>query len=119
MELRRCRRAISAHIEQVADCDSNLFIAENIIGEVLGNVHRYAPGPFCAEVHWLNGSPRFSVHDGGPCFDPAGVSCPRPEDSTAENGRGLAIIKSVGGKIEIERGNHGGCRVSVERGFPI
>jgi anti-sigma regulatory factor (Ser/Thr protein kinase) len=113
-ELRLCRAAIAAHFAEITDAAADLHVAEQIVGELLGNVQRYAPGPFCVEVHWSDGAPHLSVHDCGPCFDLSRVSSPDPASWEAERGRGLAIIQAVGGKVQTHRARHGGCRVSVE-----
>jgi anti-sigma regulatory factor (Ser/Thr protein kinase) len=109
-----CRAAIAAYFAEITDATEERELTELIVGEVLANVHRYAPGPYCAEVHWSDSAPHFSVHDSGPCFDPSGVPVTPSANWENERGRGLAIIKAIGGAIHVHRGRHGGCRVSVK-----
>ncbi len=112
-ELRRLRATISAHVSAVAEAQSDVLAVEQIVGELIGNVQRYAPGPFCTELHWSDDSLQVSVHDPGPCFVPDRVSVTNPADWEAERGRGIAIIKALGGTIETHRAGDKGCRVSV------
>ena len=55
-ELRLIRTAIRAHVRDVAEAESDAHVVEQIAGELIGNVQRYAPGPFCAEAHWVDDS---------------------------------------------------------------
>ncbi len=70
-ELRHVRAAIRAHVADVAEAPSDVQVVEQIVGELIGNVQRYAPGPFCTELHWTDDSLQVTVHDPGPCFYPS------------------------------------------------
>ncbi len=88
-ELRRLRTAIRTHVAGGAESENGVHVVEQIVGELIGNVQRYAPGPFCTEVHWSDDALHLSVHDPGPCFVPDGVNETSPADWQAERGRGL------------------------------
>ncbi len=112
-ELRRLRAAIRTHVGDVAEAESDAQVVEQIVGELIGNVQRYAPGPFCAEAHWDGDSLELTVHDPGPCFVPDRVNTTGTAEWEAERGRGLAIIKALGGTVETHREDDKGCRVTV------
>jgi anti-sigma regulatory factor (Ser/Thr protein kinase) len=117
-ELRRLRTAIRADVAAGAESENSAHVVELIVGELIGNVQRYAPGPFCTELHWSDDSLHLSVHDPGPCFVPDGVNVTEPTDWEAERGRGLAIIKALGGTVHTHREDDKGCRVDVDLRLP-
>lgn len=112
-ELREVRRSLRNHVARVTQASAHADTVEQIAGELIGNVQRYAPGPFCVEAHWEGDSLRLTVHDAGPCFDVAQVGAADPEAWEAEHGRGIAIVKALGGSVEAHLGADGGCLVSV------
>lgn len=112
-DVRRCRHAIAAYFAEVTDAGSDRDLAEHIVGELLGNVTRYAPGPFCAELNWVGDTPHLTVHDSGPCFHLGGPNQAALADWEAEHGRGLALIRAAGGIIHTNRPQGTGCRVTV------
>lgn len=112
-ELRRLRTAIGTHVADIAQTNNDVAVVEQIVGELIGNVQRYAPGPFCTEVHWSGDSLHLAVHDPGPCFAPDSVAVTEPADWEAERGRGIAIIKALGGTVTTHREDDKGCRVEV------
>jgi anti-sigma regulatory factor (Ser/Thr protein kinase) len=112
-KLRKLRSAIGSHVADIARVEDDVHVVEQIMGELIGNVQRYAPGPFCAEAHWVDDSLQLAVHDPGPCFVPDGVSVTGPADWEAERGRGIAIIKALGGRVVTHREDDKGCRVEV------
>lgn len=112
-ELRGVRTAIGTHIAGIAQSESGAPVVEQIVGELIGNVQRYAPGPFCTEVHWSGDSLHLAVHDPGPCFVPDDVNATGPVDWEAERGRGIAIIRALGGTVVTHREDDKGCRVEV------
>lgn len=113
LSLRTCREAISTHFSQTADGEEYVETADQIIGELLGNVCRHAPGPFCVELHRDDRTLEISVHDSGHCFDTSGVPPVDEIQWEDERGRGLAIVAALGGKIEAHEEPRGGCRVAV------
>lgn len=110
-DLRRYRRSIVAHVCAFASSDLDVCALEQIVGELLSNVYRYTPGVFCAETWWDDhGGVTLVVHDRGTCFDPEQAF---DADVSSEHGRGLAIIRALGGTIDVVPAEHGGCTVSV------
>src|ERR1700676_3733002 len=85
-QLRKCRAAIVAHFAEISHSEADLEVAE-IVGELLGNVHRYAPARFAPKCTGRIGARTFP-HDCGPCFDPSDISSTDPADWDAERGRG-------------------------------
>ncbi len=107
------RAAMRCHFAHMAESADEVHVVEQILGELLSNVQRYAPGPFCAELHALNDTLHFSIHDCGPGFDTNDMGCIMTANEEAERGRGIAIIKASGGTIQSTSAVDGGCRVSV------
>jgi anti-sigma regulatory factor (Ser/Thr protein kinase) len=70
----------------------DVFVAELVFGELLGNVVRYAPGPIEVFVDWNGPAPVLHVCDQGAGFF---YSPHLPKDPFAENGRGLFIVASM------------------------
>lgn len=72
--------------------------AELVIGELLGNVARHSPGPFCAEILWdPDRHPVIAVHDGGRCFEFDDNDAAR----YAESGRGLTIVQKLVEEVDV------------------
>lgn len=94
---------------QSAGCDADFIDkAELILGELLGNVVRHAPGP--VEISVDSGDEAMILHviDSGP---PIGEPRHRlPDDVLSERGRGLFIVEQLATAVHIERvlnrGNH-------------
>lgn len=105
------RKEISEHLAPVCRPDTRPN-AELVVGELLANVYRHAPGPFCVEVHCDDQNARLSVHDSGDCFDCRFDAAP-PPNQLVESGRGMAIIAAAGVQVDVLRGASGGCCVTV------
>jgi anti-sigma regulatory factor (Ser/Thr protein kinase) len=93
-------RAAGAHGEDV-------YAAELVFGELIGNALRYAPGPVEIFVDWNGPAPVLHVRDRGPGF----AYAPRlPRDLFSENGRGLYIVASLTDDCNVtrmaKRGSH-------------
>lgn len=87
-----------------------LWEAELVVGELLGNVARYSPGPFCADITWLSdGHPAVTVHDNGQCFRPRDSALRRRQ--LEERGRGLQIVKSLALEVDVKASAPRGCEV--------
>jgi anti-sigma regulatory factor (Ser/Thr protein kinase) len=102
------RRAIVAELSRTTKGD--LFAAEIIVGELISNVARYTPGPFRAELDWGTERPTIVMHDHGDC-EVSGD--PREVDPYAVTGRGFALMRALGGSIEVRREPGRGSRVRV------
>ncbi len=93
-----------------------LYAAELVLGELLGNVVRYAPGPIEITFDWSGTAPVLHVLDRGPGF----VLVPRlPTDLLSERGRGLFIVWSLSEDFNVTKrfdgGSHARAVLSVRR----
>ncbi len=106
----RFRREIADYIkERVSERDA-VRDAEVVIGELLGNGARHAPGPMCADVIWTDDlRPALVVHDAGPCFE----AKPRLPGTLAESGRGLSIAQKLAERIDVRHIRPRGCMVTA------
>ena len=97
--------------ELAAAAEGPIADAEVVIGELLSNIARYTPGPFCAEIVWDAEQPSVVFHDAG---DGSAIDLARPQPADlAQHGRGFALIRSLGGHVEVRRVPEHGCRVAV------
>jgi signal transduction histidine kinase len=84
------RRQVARFLEQDASEDSDFAAAELIIGELLGNVIRHAPGPIRVRAEWEGPEAKLVVEDSG-----RGFSLPQPPAGRAQqSGRGLALVQA-------------------------
>ncbi len=84
------RRQVARFLEQDASEDSDFAATELIIGELLGNVIRHAPGPVRVRAEWEGAEAKFVVEDSG-----RGFSLPQPPAGrTEQRGRGLALVQA-------------------------
>jgi anti-sigma regulatory factor (Ser/Thr protein kinase) len=101
--------AAGAHSEDV-------FSAELVFGELVGNASRYAPGPVEIFVDWNGPAPVLHVRDQGSGFSYA----PRlPRDPLSENGRGLYIVAALTADCNVtrmvRRGSHARAVIALNR----
>jgi len=98
-------RLLAAHVDAEA-----LIAAELIVGELLGNVVRHAPGR--AEIVFDRQREAIVVHviDRGHGFD---VAPTLPRDSFSENGRGLFLISRLASDFQITRRAEDGSHARV------
>jgi anti-sigma regulatory factor (Ser/Thr protein kinase) len=109
---RAARAACRAYLMRHAVPNDDAFSAADIIvGEVLANVERHAPGPAELHLDWNCRHARLLVLDRGPGFGAEPRTTLR--DPYAESGRGLAIIALLA--VEHTYGNRhdGGAWVCV------
>ena len=110
------RTAFTADLREVTSMTEDLFTAELVFGELIGNVARYAAGPVQVLVDWMGSAPVLHVRDRGPGFS----HIPKlPRDIMAENGRGLYIISALTDEFDVERepdgGSHARAVLSLSR----
>ncbi len=99
------RTAFTDDLRDVTSLTEDLFTAELVFGELVGNVARYAAGPVEVLVDWMGSAPVLHVRDRGPGF----THIPKlPRDIMAENGRGLYIISALTNEFDVERAPDGG-----------
>lgn len=113
------RRARSEFIEKLglmgATAD-DIYAAEVVFSELLGNVLRYTPGPVEILVDWTGPAPVLHFRDQGPGFSHAPQL---PRHLMAENGRGLYIVAALTDDFNVTRmdgrGSHARAVVSLSR----
>ncbi len=110
------RTAFTDDLREVTSLTEDLFTAELVFGELIGNVARYAAGPVVVLVDWMGSAPVLHVRDRGPGF----THIPKlPRDIMAENGRGLYIISALTDEFNVERepdrGSHARAVLSLSR----
>lgn len=81
------------------DC-ADVAMAELVVGELLGNVARHAPGAVVFQARWDIGTIAITVRDKGPGFTYAPA---RVVPSYAESGRGLEIVAALATRMEVRR----------------
>ena len=89
---------------------SDLDAVELIVGELVANAIRHAPGPIGMHVNWSGDQAVLVVVDRGPGI-PAVRAAPEP---TATSGRGLRIIQALARDVEIEVVAGHGTRIIVQ-----
>ena len=83
----------------------DVYTAELIFGELIGNVARYAPGPIEILFDWSDDAPVLHVLDRGPGF----TLVPRlPSDLLSERGRGLYIVWTLAEDFNVTERFDGG-----------
>ena len=109
-EATRARIAIRQFLAlQAEEAQSDLDAAELIVGELVANVIRHAPGAIGINVSWKGHEAILVVSDRGPGV-PA-VRCVPAED--AMSGRGLFLIQALAPSMEIDAVPGHGSRVVV------
>ncbi len=109
-EATRARIAIRGFLALEADAArSDLDAAELIVGELVANVIRHAPGAISINVSWKGHEAILVVKDRGP-----GVpAVRRAPNENATSGRGLFLIQALARAVEIDAQPGRGSRVIV------
>jgi anti-sigma regulatory factor (Ser/Thr protein kinase) len=102
---RRTRLDFVAYLQR--ECgDVDVSCAELVLGELIGNVARYAPGPAHVVADIRDSFVEIQVIDRGKGFKPG----PHPSPHLlSERGRGLLIVETLACDFEVECDD--GCRV--------
>ncbi len=97
------RTIFQRYLAAMVDPASDLYGAELIFGELLGNVARHAPGAIDVKLRWNGPVAILEVADHGPGYSIADVHLP---SDFAESSRGLFLVSSFGRNLEVrhERG---------------
>lgn len=104
------RRAMAHYLKERIKEREGLLEAEIVIGELVANALRHAPGTVCADFDWRDdGRPVLLVHDAGECFQEQ-VAATRP---LAESGRGMHIVRALADDVRIRRVAPRGCVVTA------
>jgi len=89
--LHAIRTALSALLREIGTPDSEVFAAELVIGELLTNAYRYAPGDVFVSLDCDMANASLTVRDRG-----VGLRLPASlPDMQSERGRGLFIVQSL------------------------
>lgn len=81
-------------------CDEDLFSAELVFGEMIGNVVRYAPGSMEIVLDFNGSAPVLHFLDAGPGF---AVNPRLPSDDMSERGRGLFLVWALTEEFTVSR----------------
>ncbi|MFN2461599.1 MAG: ATP-binding protein [Candidatus Velthaea sp.] len=104
---RRTRLAFVAYVRRrCGEVDASS--AELILGELIGNVARYAPGEAHIAVDVQDAWVTIHVRDHGPGFRPGAHPHAEP---LAEHGRGLLIVETLSDDFDVRCEPADGCRV--------
>jgi serine/threonine-protein kinase RsbW len=110
----RARGACIARLRGAGLSDADVFSAELVFGELLGNVVRYALGPVEVILDVSGEAAVLHVADDGRGFE----FRPRlPADLLSERGRGLFLVTAFAEELTVERRRGGGSHArAVLRG---
>ena len=104
------RRAIRSFLAAQADEASDLDAVELIVGELVGNVVKHAPGAIGLHVSWCGAGATLIVADRGPGIP--SLRC--VPDAAATGGRGLFLVEALALRVRIENTPGAGARVVVD-----
>jgi anti-sigma regulatory factor (Ser/Thr protein kinase) len=88
------------------------FGARTVLGELLSNVARHAPGAFRLELNWGGEFPELSLYDSGPGFAPPAQFL-GPADILSTTGRGLFLVAQTSRSVKMARRPSGGLATNV------
>jgi anti-sigma regulatory factor (Ser/Thr protein kinase) len=103
------RTIFQRYLASQVDGDSDVYGAELIFGELLGNVARHAPGAIDVRLRWNGMVGILEVADEGPGYSVEDVHLP---GDFAESCRGLFLVTSFGRDLAV-RCEHGRTFTSV------
>jgi anti-sigma regulatory factor (Ser/Thr protein kinase) len=110
LRIAAARREIVHRLQEVGSSDSDFGAAELIIGELLANVSRHAPGPFVVRVGLRSGYAYLEVIDGG-----QGFTLPTaPRNPMEASGHGLHLVRSLARKLDVRHVPGQGTTVYAE-----
>lgn len=111
MAVARIRRMLRDGLVRHATPESDIHGAEVILGELLANVVRHAPGQVSVQLDWGRVRPTLLVLDDGDGF----TTTPQTtlSDVEAERGRGLALVRALGVETVVGNRSQGGAYVRV------
>ena len=96
---RRSRQELVRHLRRVTADDRSFFEAELIIGELLSNTVKHAPGLVQVRIDCNGPQPVITVRDCGPGHMPTEIGLPC--DSLNENGRGLFLVHTLAREVQV------------------
>jgi anti-sigma regulatory factor (Ser/Thr protein kinase) len=111
MAVARIRRTLRGRLVRYATPESDIDGAEVILGELLANVARHAPGAVSLQIDWEGVRPTLVVTDNGNGFPT--IPQTTLSDLDAERGRGLALVRALSVETVIGNRLEGGAYVRV------
>ena len=107
------RSIFQRYLAAQVDPASDIYGAELIFGELLGNVARHAPGAIDVRLRWNGPAAILEVADEGPGYSVQDVRLP---SDLAESCRGLFLVLSFGRDLAVRRG---GGRTTTTVTLPV
>jgi anti-sigma regulatory factor (Ser/Thr protein kinase) len=104
------------HVNRFFGSSANVAAAELVLGELIGNVVRHAPGQALVKADFDDAGITIAVQDSGTGFSEPAI--PSPDDILSESGRGLAIVLKLADSLEVERQPDDGCCVRARLDVP-
>jgi anti-sigma regulatory factor (Ser/Thr protein kinase) len=109
------RKLLLAYLRTRGRSDADYESAELVVGELLGNTVRHAPGTVVVEIEWRRNVPVLHVLDQGPGYE---LTTGLPSASS-ESGRGLFLVSELAREFTVTkrrgRGTHARAVLPVER----
>lgn len=106
---RTARLEFARRVQALYGGNVDVMAAELVLGELIGNVVRYAPGPAHVKADFDERGVTIAVKDRGNGFAASAIE--REIGLLRESGRGLAIVAQLVETMEIDCGERGGCCV--------
>jgi anti-sigma regulatory factor (Ser/Thr protein kinase) len=106
---RAARRDFARHVSYAYGADADAMAAEIVLGELISNAVRYAPGRTKVQADFDPHGVTVAVRDSGKGFSPGARSEPR--GLLGESGRGLAIVLRLAQALEVKCREDDGCCV--------
>lgn len=111
------RREFREALDERGATPEDLFTAEVVFGELVGNVVRYANGPIEVSVDLNAPLPVLNVLDRGPGFRHLAIL---PSDLFSESGRGLFLVSTLTQDFHVSKrpngGSHARAVLTIDRG---
>jgi PAS domain S-box-containing protein len=105
------RHELMGFIRGLLSSEDDLFRIELIIGEILANTVKHAPGLVTVDIDWSGAQPALTIVDTGPGL--ARFSPALPNDGLTEDGRGLFLIGTLAHDVRVERMPDAGTKMTV------
>jgi PAS domain S-box-containing protein len=106
------RHELMSFVRGFVTSDDELYRFELLIGEILANTVKHAPGLVTVEIDWGRKIPLMTIHDTGPGL--AEFSPQLPQDEFTENGRGLFLISALARAVHLETSIDAGTTMMIE-----
>ncbi|HTJ27685.1 MAG TPA: ATP-binding protein [Candidatus Limnocylindria bacterium] len=109
------RTRLLAYLRTKGHHDADYASAELVVGELVGNVVRHAPGVAEVAIEWHEETPVLHVLDHGPGYEGAAAL----PSATSETGRGLFLVSALTREFSLtrrpKRGSHARAVLPIPR----